>query len=83
MSNATLNAPRWFAAGPGGTYSSVAASRRTVPVLHAKEPGGTRTRCGLPALRWSISWALPFDDSADWACPACGDVLSKSSTARA
>jgi hypothetical protein len=67
---------RWFAAASGGTYSVTDASQgRTPGLLQAKEPGGTVTRCGVPALLWTISWELPFDVSADWACPECARLL--------
>ena len=67
---------RWFAAASGGAYtSSNIFQGRSPSRFHAKEPGGTVTRCGLPALHWTISWELPFDLSADWACPDCARLL--------
>jgi hypothetical protein len=67
---------RWFAAAPGGPYRQPRASTGPRPsIMHAREPGGADTRCGLPALLWPISWAIPFDVSADWACPVCARLL--------
>jgi hypothetical protein len=69
---------RWFAAAPGGTYTPYSPSGGGRPrVFHAKEPGSKVTRCGLSAVLWSISWELPFDASAEWACPDCARRLPK------
>ena len=69
---------RWFAAASGGAYTSTDVSQGRSPSrFHAKEPGGTMTRCGLPALHWTISWELPYDLSANWACFDCARLLSR------
>jgi hypothetical protein len=67
------NVQRWFVTAPGRTYYT--PTERTgadAQLLHAKEPGGTHTRCGVPAYGWPISWEIPFDAKASWACRECG-----------
>jgi hypothetical protein len=68
---------RWYAAAPGRTYvPPVEKVGGTSPTLHAKEPGSHRTACGLSTDTWSLSWELPFDVHAEWACPSCAAEVS-------